>query len=236
MINEFSRTALLLGEEKLNKLKNSTVAVFGVGGVGGYVAEALARSGIGHIVLVDKDVVSLTNLNRQVIALHSTVGKPKTEVMASRIRDINPDAVVEVKDCFYLPETSGEFDFSKYDYVVDAIDTVTGKIELVMQANSCNTPIISSMGTGNKLNPAMFEVADIYKTSVCPLARVMRSELKKRGVKKLKVVYSKEKPVGIDENVQCDKAGKTVGSIAFVPSVAGLIIASEVVKDLCQDS
>ena len=236
MINEFSRTALLLGEEKLNKLKNSTVAVFGVGGVGGYVAEALARSGIGHIVLVDKDVVSLTNLNRQVIALHSTVGKPKTEVMASRIRDINPDAVVEVKDCFYLPETSGEFDFSKYDYVVDAIDTVTGKIELVMQANSCNTPIISSMGTGNKLYPAMFEVADIYKTSVCPLARVMRSELKKRGVKKLKVVYSKEKPVGIDENVQCDKAGKTVGSIAFVPSVAGLIIASEVVKDLCQDS
>ena len=236
MINEFSRTALLLGEEKLNKLKNSTVAVFGVGGVGGYVAEALARSGIGHIVLVDKDVVSLTNLNRQVIALHSTVGKPKTEVMASRIRDINPDAVVEVKECFYLPETSGEFDFSKYDYVVDAIDTVTGKIELVMQANSCNTPIISSMGTGNKLDPTAFEVADIYKTSVCPLARVMRYELKKRGIKKLKVVYSKENPITPNENAECDKAGKTVGSIAFVPSVAGLIIASEVVKDLCQDS
>lgn len=236
MINEFSRTALLLGEEKLNKLKNSTVAVFGVGGVGGYVAEALARSGIGHIVLVDKDVVSLTNLNRQVIALHSTVGKPKTEVMASRIKDINPNTVVEVKDCFYLPETSGEFDFSKYDYVVDAIDTVTGKIELVMQANSCNTPIISSMGTGNKLDPTAFEVADIYKTSVCPLARVMRYELKKRGIKKLKVVYSKEKPITPNENAECDKAGKTVGSIAFVPSVAGLIIASEVVKDLCQDS
>lgn len=236
MINEFSRTALLLGEEKLNKLKNSTVAVFGVGGVGGYVAEALARSGIGHIVLVDKDVVSLTNLNRQVIALHSTVGKPKTEVMASRIKDINPNTVVEVKDCFYLPETSGEFDFSKYDYVVDAIDTVTGKIELVMQAISCNTPIISSMGTGNKLDPTAFEVADIYKTSVCPLARVMRYELKKRGIKKLKVVYSKEKPITPNENAECDKAGKTVGSIAFVPSVAGLIIASEVVKDLCQDS
>ncbi len=236
MINEFSRTALLLGEEKLNKLKNSTVAVFGVGGVGGYVAEALARSGIGHIVLVDKDVVSLTNLNRQVVALHSTVGKPKTEVMASRIKDINPNTVVEVKDCFYLPETSGEFDFSKYDYVVDAIDTVTGKIELVMQANSCNTPIISSMGTGNKLDPTAFEVADIYKTSVCPLARVMRYELKKRGIKKLKVVYSKEKPITPNENAECDKAGKTVGSIAFVPSVAGLIIASEVVKDLCQDS
>ena len=236
MINEFSRTALLLGEEKLNRLKNSTVAVFGVGGVGGYVAEGLARSGIGHIVLVDKDVVSVTNLNRQVIALHSTIGMQKTEVMEKRIKDINPNTVVEVKNCFYLPETSSEFDFSKYDYVVDAIDTVTGKIELVMNANSCGTPIISSMGTGNKLDPTAFEVSDIYKTSVCPLARVMRYELKKRGVKKLKVVYSKEKPIVPDENVQCDKAGKNVGSIAFVPSVAGLIIASEVVKDLCQDS
>ncbi len=236
MINEFSRTALLLGEEKLNKLKNSTVAIFGVGGVGGYVAEALARCGVGHIVLVDKDVVSLTNLNRQVIALHSTIGMQKTEVMEKRIKDINPDAVVEVKNCFYLPETSGEFDFSKYDYVVDAIDTVTGKIELVMQARESGTPIISSMGTGNKLEPTAFEVSDIYKTSVCPLARVMRYELKKRGVKKLKVVYSKEKPLTPDENAECDKAGKTVGSVAFVPSVAGLIIGSEVVKDLCQDS
>ena len=236
MINEFSRTALLLGGEKLNKLKNSTVAVFGVGGVGGYVAEGLARSGVGHIVLVDKDVVSLTNLNRQIIALQSTIGMQKTEIMKKRILDINPNAVVEIKNCFYLPETSGEFDFAKYDYVVDAIDTVTGKIELVMNANSCNTPIISSMGTGNKLDPTAFEVSDIYKTSVCPLARVMRYELKKRGIKKLKVVYSKEKPVVPDENAECDKAGKTVGSIAFVPSVAGLIIASEVVKDLCQDS
>ncbi len=238
MINEFSRTELLLGEEKLNKLKNSTVAVFGVGGVGGYVAEALARSGVGHIVLVDNDVVSLTNINRQIIALHSTIGMPKTEVMASRIKNINPQAEVTVQNCFYLPETSGEFDFSKYDYVVDAIDTVSGKIQLVMQAQDCGTPIISSMGAGNKLDPTAFEVADIYKTSVCPLARVMRYELKKRGVKKLKVVYSKEKPLTPLENVECDETSKkaTPGSVAFVPSVAGLIIASEVVKDLCQDS
>ena len=237
MINEFSRTELLLGTEKLNRLKNSAVAVFGVGGVGGYVAEALARSGIGHIVLVDNDVVSLTNINRQIIALHSTVGMPKTEVMAKRIRDINPDARTEVHNCFYTPETSGEFDFSKYDYVVDAIDTVSGKIELVMQAQRCGTPIICSMGAGNKLDPTAFEVSDIYKTSVCPLARVMRYELKKRGVKKLKVVYSKEKPVTPLENVECDETAKRVtpGSAAFVPSVAGLIIASEVVKDLCQD-
>lgn len=238
MINEFSRTELLLGEEKLNMLKNSTVAVFGVGGVGGYVAEALARSGVGHIVLVDNDVVSLTNINRQIIALHSTIGMPKTEVMASRIKNINPQAEVTVQNCFYLPETSGEFDFSKYDYVVDAIDTVSGKIQLVMQAQDCGTPIISSMGAGNKLDPTAFEVADIYKTSVCPLARVMRYELKKRGVKKLKVVYSKEKPLTPLENVECDETSKkaTPGSVAFVPSVAGLIIASEVVKDLCQDS
>ena len=234
MINEFSRTELLIGSEKLNKLKNSTVAVFGVGGVGGFVAEALARCGIGHIVLIDNDVVSLTNLNRQVIALQSTIGMPKTEVMKNRITDINPSAVVEVKNCFYLPETSGEFDFSKYDYVVDAIATVTGKIQLVMQANESGVPVISSMGTGNKLDPTAFEVADIYKTSVCPLARVMRYELKKRGIKKLKVVYSKEKPVDIGD-VAID-GGKNVGSLAFVPSVAGLIIASEVVKDLCQDS
>lgn len=238
MINEFSRTELLLGEEKLNKLKKSTVAVFGVGGVGGYVAEALARSGVGHIVLVDNDVVSLTNINRQIIALHSTIGMPKTEVMASRIKDINPNASVEVHNCFYLPETSGEFDFSKYDYVVDAIDTVSGKIQLVMQAQESGTPIICSMGAGNKIDPTAFEVADIYKTSVCPLARVMRYELKKRGVKKLKVVYSKEKAITPFENTDCEESGKKVtpGSVAFVPSVAGLIIASEVVKDLCQDS
>ena len=234
MINEFSRTELLFGEDKLNILKKSRVAIFGVGGVGGYVAEALARSGVGTIDLVDNDVVSLTNINRQIIALHSTIGMPKVEVMAERIRDINPQAVVNVHNCFYTPETSGDFDFSKYDYVVDAIDTVAGKIELVMQAQSAKTPIICSMGAGNKLDPTAFEVADIYKTSVCPLARVMRYELKKRGVKKLKVVYSKEIPVTPFENEEAEDSSRrsTPGSVAFVPSVAGLVIASEVIKDL----
>lgn len=234
MINEFSRTELLFGEDKLNILKKSRVAIFGVGGVGGYVAEALARSGVGVIDLVDNDVVSLTNINRQIIALHSTIGMPKVEVMAERIRDINPQAVVNVHNCFYTPETSGDFDFSKYDYVVDAIDTVAGKIELVMQAQSAKTPIICSMGAGNKLDPTAFEVADIYKTSVCPLARVMRYELKKRGVKKLKVVYSKEIPVTPFENEEAEDSSRrsTPGSVAFVPSVAGLVIASEVIKDL----
>ena len=234
MINEFSRTELLFGEDKLNILKKSRVAIFGVGGVGGYVAEALARSGVGVIDLVDNDVVSLTNINRQIIALHSTIGMPKVEVMAERIRDINPQAVVNVHNCFYTPETSGDFDFSKYDYVVDAIDTVAGKIELVMQAQSAKTPIICSMGAGNKLDPTAFEVEDIYKTSVCPLARVMRYELKKRGVKKLKVVYSKEIPVTPFENEEAEDSSRrsTPGSVAFVPSVAGLVIASEVIKDL----
>ena len=234
MINEFSRTELLFGEDKLNILKKSRVAIFGVGGVGGYVAEALARSGVGTIDLVDNDVVSLTNINRQIIALHSTIGMPKVEVMAERIRDINPQAVVNVHNCFYTPETSGDFDFSKYDYVVDAIDTVAGKIELVMQAQSAKTPIICSMGAGNKLDPTAFEVADIYRTSVCPLARVMRYELKKRGVKKLKVVYSKEIPVTPFENKEAEDSSRrsTPGSVAFVPSVAGLVIASEVIKDL----
>ena len=234
MINEFSRTELLFGEDKLNILKKSRVAIFGVGGVGGYVAEALARSGVGVIDLVDNDVVSLTNINRQIIALHSTIGMPKVKVMAERIRDINPQAVVNVHNCFYTPETSGDFDFSKYDYVVDAIDTVAGKIELVMQAQSAKTPIICSMGAGNKLDPTAFEVADIYKTSVCPLARVMRYELKKRGVKKLKVVYSKEIPVTPFENKEAEASSRrsTPGSVAFVPSVAGLVIASEVIKDL----
>ena len=234
MINEFSRTELLFGEEKLNILKNSRVAIFGVGGVGGYVAEALARSGVGTIDLVDNDVVSLTNINRQIIALHSTIGMPKVEVMAERIRDINPQAVVNVHNCFYTPETSGDFDFSKYDYVVDAIDTVAGKIELVMQAKASETPIICSMGAGNKLDPTAFEVADIYKTSVCPLARVMRYELKKRGVKNLKVVYSKEIPVTPFENEEAKDSSRrsTPGSVAFVPSVAGLVIASEVIRDL----
>ena len=234
MINEFSRTELLFGEDKLNILKKSRVAIFGVGGVGGYVAEALARSGVGTIDLVDNDVVSLTNINRQIIALHSTIGMPKVEVMAERIRDINPQAVVNVHNCFYTPETSGDFDFSKYDYVVDAIDTVAGKIELVMQAQSAKTPIICSMGAGNKLDPTAFEVVDIYKTSVCPLARVMRYELKKRGVKKLKVVYSKEIPVTPFENEEAEDSSRrsAPGSVAFVPSVAGLVIASEVIKDL----
>ena len=185
---QFSRTAFLLGEEGIEKLKKSRVAVFGVGGVGGYVAEALARSGVGALDLIDKDVVSVSNINRQIIALHSTVGRKKTEVMAERIKDINPEIQVTVRDVFYLPETAAEFDFSKYDYVVDAIDTVSGKLALVEQAYQAKTPIISSMGAGNKLDPTAFEVADISKTSVCPLARVMRRELKKRGIERLKVV------------------------------------------------
>lgn len=237
MAEQFSRTELLLGKGNMEKLQNSRVAVFGVGGVGGYVVEALTRSGIGAIDLIDNDTVSQSNLNRQIIATYDTIGKYKTEVMRDRIRSINPECRVEVHNCFYLPETQLQFDFSKYDYVVDAIDTVTGKIALVMQAKEANTSIISSMGAGNKLNPAEFEVADIYQTAVCPLARVMRQELKKRGVKKLKVVYSKEKPIQPMREAQTteetETTGKPVpGSVAFVPSVAGLIIASEVVKDL----
>lgn len=234
MVNQFSRTELLLGKEAIKKLADSRVAVFGVGGVGGYVAEALARSGVGTIDLIDSDQVSLTNLNRQIIALHSTVGRYKTEVMKERILDINPDAAVHIHNCFFLPDTKDEFDFSKYSYVVDAVDTVTAKIELVMEAQKAGTPIISSMGAGNKLDPTAFEVADIYKTSVCPLAKVMRRELKKRGVKKLKVVYSKEMPLTPVEDVE-EEMGKRralPGSVAFVPSVAGLIIAGEVIKDL----
>ena len=227
----FSRTAILIGEETLQKLKNARVAVFGVGGVGGYVAEALARSGVGALDLIDKDTVSESNINRQIIALHSTVGKLKTEVAAERARDINPDICVRTHNVFYLPETADRFDFSAYDYIVDAIDTVSGKIALIQRAKEVNTPVISSMGAGNKLDPTKFEVADISKTSVCPLARVMRRELKKRGIEHLKVVYSKEEPLPsplIDE-----ESGKSIpGSIAFVPSVVGLIIAGEVIKDL----
>lgn len=229
MENEFVRTGLLIGDDGLQRLKESKVAIFGVGGVGGYVAEALARCGVGTLDLIDDDVVSLSNINRQIIALHSTVGRAKVEVMAERIKDINPAAVVNAHKCFYTPESSAEFDFEKYDYIVDAIDTVTGKIELVMRAQGAGTPIICSMGAGNKLNPTEFEVADIYKTSVCPLARVMRYELKKRGVKRLKVVYSKEKPITQSDNRE--KRG-VPASVSFVPSVAGLIIASEVIKDL----
>ena len=227
----FSRTAILIGEENLQKLKNARGAVFGVGGVGGYVVEALARSGVGALDLIDKDTVSESNINRQIIALHSTVGKLKTEVAAERARDINPDICVRTHNLFYLPETADQFDFSAYDYIVDAIDTVSGKIALIQRAKEANTPVISSMGAGNKLDPTKFEVADISKTSVCPLARVMRRELKKRGIEHLKVVYSKEEPLPsplIDE-----ESGKSIpGSVAFVPSVVGLIIAGEVIKDL----
>ncbi|MCR5542962.1 MAG: tRNA threonylcarbamoyladenosine dehydratase [Eubacterium sp.] len=219
----YSRTMLLLGEEGVNKLKNKSVIIFGIGGVGGFVTEALARSGVGHLDLVDSDKVSESNINRQIIALRSTIGRYKTEVMKERIMDINPEAEVNIHNCFYLPETASEFDFSKYDYVVDAVDTVTAKISLVLEAERCNVPIISSMGAGNKLDPTRFQVADIYKTSVCPLAKVMRKELRARGIKSLKCVYSTEEP-----------AVKTTppGSIAFVPSAMGLIVAGEVVKDL----
>ena len=227
----FSRTAILLGEENLEKLKRARVAVFGVGGVGGYVVEALARSGVGALDLIDKDTVSESNINRQIIALHSTVGRYKTEVAAERARDINPDICVRVYNTFYLPETAAQFDFSYYDYVVDAIDTVSGKIAIVEEAKKANVPVIAAMGAGNKLDPTKFEVADISKTSVCPLARVMRRELKKRGIEHLKVVYSKEEP--LPSPVVDEESGKSVpGSVAFVPSVVGLILAGEVVRDL----
>ncbi len=227
MAEEFARTKLLLGKEAMERLRASRVAVFGIGGVGGHVAEALARSGVGALDLIDKDRVSETNLNRQIIALHSTLGRYKTEVMRERILDINPEAVVRIHNCFYLPETAEQFCFSDYSYVVDAIDTVTGKLKLVEEAQMAGTPIISSMGAGNKLDPTAFMVADIYETAVCPLARVMRRELKSRGVKGLKVVYSREKPrrpLGGEE--------RTPGSTAFVPAVAGLVLAGEVIKDL----
>ena len=215
-------------------MASARVAVFGVGGVGGYAAEALARSGVGTLDLIDSDTVALSNLNRQIIATHSTVGMFKVDAAAARIKDINPDAVVHTYKVFYTPETEDMFDFADYDYIIDAIDTVTGKIALVMNAQASGVPIISSMGAGNKLDPTAFEVADIYKTSVCPLARVMRRELKKRGVKRLKVVYSKEEPLvpaASDESLPEGKR-QIPGSVAFVPSVAGLIIAGEVVKDI----
>lgn len=220
----FSRTERLIGKAGLERLAKARVAVFGIGGVGGYVVEALARSGVGALDLIDNDTVSESNINRQIIALHSTIGKRKTEVAAARVRDINPAIEVRVHNVFFLPETAASFDFSLYDYVVDAIDTVSGKIALIEKAKEANVPVISSMGTGNKLNPTAFEVADISKTSVCPLARVMRRELKKRSIGNVKVVYSKEEP---KENSSSEPA-----SIAFVPPVAGLIIAGEVIKDL----
>ena len=228
---QFSRTALLIGEDGLEKLKRARVAVFGVGGVGGYVVEALARSGVGALELIDKDVVSVSNINRQIIALHSTVGQYKTEVAAARARDINPAIRVDVRNVFYLPENASDFDFSRYDYVVDAIDTVSGKVALIEQAMCANVPVISSMGAGNKLDATAFEVADISKTSVCPLARVMRRELKKRGIEHVKVVYSKEEPKS--SALTDEETGKPIpASIAFVPSVVGLIIGGEVIKDL----
>ena len=248
MLNQFSRTELLLGKEAMNKLGNSRVAVFGIGGVGGYVCEALVRSGVGSFDLIDDDKVCLTNLNRQIIATRKTVGQYKTEVMRDRILEINPKADVRIHQCFYLPENASDFDFSEYDYVVDAVDTVTAKIELIMRAKESGTPIISSMGAGNKLDASAFRVADIYKTKVCPLAKVMRRELKKRGVKKLKVVYSEEQPIRPVEDMaiscrshcicppgakhKCTERRDIPGSVAFVPSVVGLIIAGEVVKDL----
>ena len=232
MINTFSRTELLIGAANMEKLKKARVAVFGVGGVGGYVVEALARSGVGRLDLIDKDTVSLTNINRQIIALHSTIGKYKVDVAKERVLDINPEAAVNVYKTFYLPETAGQFDFMEYDYVVDAIDTVTGKLMLAEQADRAGTPIISSMGAGNKMNAAAFEVADIYET-VCPLAKVMRRELKKRGIRRLKVVYSKEIPMtpAVSDSEEPSRR-QTPGSVAFVPSVAGLIIAGEVIQDL----
>lgn len=248
MLNQFSRTELLLGKDGMERLANARVAVFGIGGVGGYVVEALARSGVGTLDLIDDDKVCLTNINRQIFATRKTVGKYKVDVAKERILDINPDAKVNIYKTFYLPDTAEQFDFSQYDYVVDAIDTVSGKLQLVEQAEASGTPIISSMGAGNKMDPSAFEVADIYKTSVCPLAKVMRRELKKRGIKKLKVVYSKEKPlVPIDDMAiscktncicptgtvrKCTQRRQVPGSNAFVPSVVGLIIAGEVVKDL----
>ena len=247
MSDQFERTELLLGREAIDKLAHSRVAIFGIGGVGGYVCEALVRSGVAAFDLIDKDTVALSNLNRQIIATRKTIGKYKAEVMRDRILEINPDADVRIHNCFFLPENADEFPFEEYDYIVDAVDTVTAKIALVMKATEKNIPIISSMGAGNKLDGSMFRVADIYKTKVCPLAKVMRRELKKRGVKKLKVVYSEELPVRPIRNVESDSKAEennpldekkirrkdTPGSVAFVPSVAGLIIAGEVVKDLC---
>ena len=248
MLNQFSRTQLLLGEEAMEKLKNSRVAVFGVGGVGGYVCEALVRSGVGAFDLIDDDKVCLTNLNRQVIATRKTVGKYKVDVMKERMLEINPNVDVRIHKCFFLPENADEFPFEEYDYVVDAVDTVTAKIELVMKCKEKNVPIMSSMGAGNKLDASQFKVADIYKTKVCPLAKVMRRELKKRRVRKLKVVYSEELPKRPIEDMsiscrthcicppgaahKCTERRDIPGSVAYVPSVAGLIIAGEVVKDL----
>ncbi|WP_432618917.1 tRNA threonylcarbamoyladenosine dehydratase [Butyricicoccus sp.] len=248
MLNQFSRTQLLLGKEGMDRLANARVAVFGVGGVGGFTVEALARSGVGTIDLIDDDKVCLTNINRQIFALRSTIGKYKVDVAAERLRDINQKIQVNTYKTFYMPDTADQFDFTQYDYIVDAIDTITGKLEMVMQAHKAGTPIICSMGAGNKLDPTAFRVADIYQTSVDPLARVMRHELRKRGIKKLKVVYSEEPPMRPIEDMaiscrnhcvcppgtarKCTERRDIPGSNAFVPSVVGLIVAGEVIKDL----
>ena len=248
MLNQFSRTELLFGKEAMEKLAACRVAVFGIGGVGGYTVEALVRSGVGAVDLIDDDKVCLTNINRQIFATRKTVGKYKVEVAAERLHEINPDAVVNTYKTFYTPETAEQFDFTEYDYIVDAIDTVTGKIALVLHANAAGTPIISAMGAGNKLDPTAFEVTDLYKTSVCPLAKVMRYELQRRGVKQLKVVYSKEPPITPMDDMAiscrthcicppgtartCTQRRQVPGSNAFVPAVAGLILAGEVIKDL----
>lgn len=250
MLNQFSRTQLLLGESAMQELANKRVAVFGIGGVGGYACEALVRSGIGAFDLIDDDKVCLTNLNRQIIATRKTVGRYKTEVMKERMLEINPNVDVRIHNCFFLPENADKFPFNEYDYIVDAVDTVTAKISIVMKANELGIPVISSMGAGNKLDPTAFRVADIYKTRVCPLAKVMRRELKKRGIKKLKVVYSQEKPIRPIEDMsiscrshcicppgaahKCTERRDIPGSTAFVPSVVGLIIAGEVIKDLAR--
>lgn len=233
MLDQFSRTELLLGEEAMQKMKAAHVAVFGVGGVGGYVCEALVRSGIGSFDLIDNDTVSVTNINRQILATTKTVGLSKVEVMRDRMLEINPEAKIQIHSCFFLPENADTFSFDQYDYVVDAVDTVAAKIALVMKCQETGTPIISSMGAGNKIEASAFRVADIYKTSMCPLAKVMRYELKKRGVKKLKVVYSEEKPLRpLKKSEETSMKREIPGSLAFVPSVAGLIIAGEIVKDL----
>lgn len=248
MLNQFSRTELIFGKEAMDKLAQSRVAVFGIGGVGGYTVEALARSGVGALDLIDDDRVCLTNINRQILATRKTVGKYKVDVAAERIAEINPACKVNVYKTFYMPDTAAQFDFTEYDYIVDAIDTVTGKLTIIQNAIDCNVPVISSMGAGNKVNAAAFEVADIYQTSVCPLAKVMRRELKKRGIKHLKVVYSKEEPIKPVDDLEiscrnhcicppgtvrkCTARRDIPGSNAFVPSVVGLIIAGEVIKDL----
>ena len=249
MLNQFSRIQLVFGEEAMKKLSSSRVAIFGVGGVGGYTAEALVRSGIGALDLIDDDRICLTNINRQIFATRSTVGQYKVDVARARILDVNPDCQVRIYKTFYMPDTKDEFDFTQYDYIVDAIDTVKGKLELVHNAQEAGTPIISSMGAGNKVGPTLFEVADLFDTSVCPLARVMRYECRRRGIKRLKVVYSKEKPIRPLEDMsiscrlhcicppgtarKCTQRRDIPGSVAFVPSVVGLIIAGEVIKDLC---